>query len=272
MWVKIPTLSYTTDTVFYVWYGNSSATAYAADATYGSQAVWSNGYVGVWHLNESGNGTVGEYKDSTSTTNDGRGGGGNSSYVPTAVDGKIGKGQDLDGNDFIIMESAPVTGSGVRTITAWIKPDDASGTEHIIGWGSRSTAHLYELDKSNSTFIFIGYGNEYTTNLSFSTTDWNFYGCRQSDTTFGSIDFFLNTNWDKSWSNTNTVDTGTVALTIGREPVNNDCYYSGLIDEIHISNVARTDGWIATEYNNQSSPATFATPIVSFVPKVIFIS
>lgn len=35
--------------------------------------------------------------------------------------------------------------------------------------------------------------------------------------------------------------------------------YEGTIDELRIATVARTSGWIATEYANQSSPATFYT-------------
>src|SRR5690606_33907440 len=46
---KAPTLSSTTDTTFYIYYGNSSAGDYADDATYGAENVWSNGYAGVWH-------------------------------------------------------------------------------------------------------------------------------------------------------------------------------------------------------------------------------
>jgi hypothetical protein len=34
-------------------------------------------------------------------------------------------------------------------------------------------------------------------------------------------------------------------------------YQLGLIDEIHVSSVARDAQWMQTEYNNQSSPATF---------------
>jgi hypothetical protein len=33
--------------------------------------------------------------------------------------------------------------------------------------------------------------------------------------------------------------------------------FNGSIEEVHISNSARSAGWITTEYNNQSSPSTF---------------
>jgi uncharacterized protein (DUF2236 family) len=34
-------------------------------------------------------------------------------------------------------------------------------------------------------------------------------------------------------------------------------YWHGMLDEVHISNVARSADWIATEYNSQNSPSTF---------------
>jgi len=33
--------------------------------------------------------------------------------------------------------------------------------------------------------------------------------------------------------------------------------FKGSMDEVRISNIARSSGWITTEYNNQSSPGTF---------------
>jgi hypothetical protein len=41
-------------------------------------------------------------------------------------------------------------------------------------------------------------------------------------------------------------------------------YHKGNIDEFRISNVVRSASWILAEYNNQSSPSTFAT-VGSFV-------
>src|SRR5438477_4757936 len=39
-----------------------------------------------------------------------------------------------------------------------------------------------------------------------------------------------------------------------------DNSFNGAVDEVEISNVARSSDWIATQYNNQSSPSTFAVP------------
>ena len=47
-WVNVPTVSHTAaSTSIYMYYSNATATEPAASDTYGSQAVWSNGYAGV---------------------------------------------------------------------------------------------------------------------------------------------------------------------------------------------------------------------------------
>src|SRR5207302_7471913 len=50
-------------------------------------------------------------------------------------------------------------------------------------------------------------------------------------------------------------------LFVGAETTNNGssfrANFTGSMDEVRLSNVARSADWIATEYNNQSSPAAF---------------
>ena len=66
LWVKIPTVSHGTVTVFYMFYGNSSIATDQSNTT----AVWDNSYAGVWHLWDSvANTTV---QDSTSHGNNGQ--------------------------------------------------------------------------------------------------------------------------------------------------------------------------------------------------------
>ncbi len=47
-WVRIPTLSYTANTIIYMYYGNPGASDQSNKA-----AVWDASYVGVWHLAET---------------------------------------------------------------------------------------------------------------------------------------------------------------------------------------------------------------------------
>src|SRR5260370_21119231 len=61
-WVKLPTVSHTADTVFYLFYGNSSISADQSNKT----VVWDTNYKGVWHLP---NGSTLTSNDSTSNGN-----------------------------------------------------------------------------------------------------------------------------------------------------------------------------------------------------------
>ena len=56
----------------------------------------------MWHLDQTSTGASGEFIDSTSNGNDGRGGGGtdvgyDSRRIPHVTDGQIGNGQHLKG-------------------------------------------------------------------------------------------------------------------------------------------------------------------------------
>jgi hypothetical protein len=116
-WVKIPFISSSVDTEFFLYYNNPSA----SDASLPEQ-VWSNNYTAVWHLSEEGDGTVGEFKDSTSNNHDGQGGLGTVSRVPAPVNTGLYKGQQ--GNDF-------------NNVFIGIQPStdfDFSGNDFTIEW------------------------------------------------------------------------------------------------------------------------------------------
>jgi hypothetical protein len=61
-WVKVPTLSHSSDTLIYMFYGKSSVTTDQSNGT----AVWDSNYKGIWHLP---NGTTLTSNDSTSNSN-----------------------------------------------------------------------------------------------------------------------------------------------------------------------------------------------------------
>ncbi|MCK4693258.1 MAG: DUF2341 domain-containing protein, partial [Anaerolineales bacterium] len=101
-WVEVTNLAGSSDTDIYMYYDNTGA----ADQ-WDINGTWDSNYVAVWHLDESGDGTLNEFNDSTANDNHGTGGKGYSSYVPTQGTGQIGYGQTFDGtNDFIDMASS----------------------------------------------------------------------------------------------------------------------------------------------------------------------
>jgi len=153
-WVKLPTMSASSTTEIYMYYKGDTIGFDSAD-------VWNDDYVLVWHLNQTSTGTVGEFHDSTSNGNDGRGGGGNkvgynAARIPHLTDGQIGNGQEFKG--------PTTTGSGEGT-------GDMIWTHSLIqGMPSRDvTIELWVGDITNSP----GTGSNYNDMVGFCTTHTN---------------------------------------------------------------------------------------------------
>jgi len=262
-WVRVASLSSTTDTVLYMCYGNPSAPNQQAPTN-----VWDANYRAVWHLRESGNGTAGEFKDSTSNANNGTGAGAAPGY-PTRVAGEVGYGENFPSGDVaggIYLNcgnnaSLQITGSG--TIEAWVRPA-ASGS--YIGIAGKITDQNgspansgFTLARSNTNYYRFLVGNRTTmvivnSNSTYTDTGWHhIVGVVSSGTDYLYVDGVQQTA-----TGANAIaDSGSFAF-IGRQYSNyNQRYWNGVIDEVRISNNVRPAAWISTEYNNQSSPSSF---------------
>jgi len=106
VWVQVPEIS-GTNTYIWAYWGNEDETNPPASTTNG--AVWSSGYAGVWHLNDTG-----DFADSTANNNDGTNNG------STNVAGRAAGGQGFSGDDWIC---AGATGLNAHegTVSAWAK-------------------------------------------------------------------------------------------------------------------------------------------------------
>lgn len=269
--VKVPSVSSAVDTSIYVWYDKAGETQPPANDTYGSQNVWDSER-GRWHLNESGNGTVDEYKDSTANANHGRGGNGDSDKTPAQEAGKIGNGQNFDGsNDFIYI--APDTslqfGTNDITIQCWAKKDQdtasgdrarfieiwGTGGGFLIKWINSGDLEVFILD---SSLLSAGYVSN--TNLSLST--WYYVSVvinRGNNTIYVYINDQLIDSYDFSSANLGSIDS-TSYLRFAGPSGGATYYFDGIMDEVAISATNKPIGLIATEYNNQNDPATFVLP------------
>ncbi|MHA2027923.1 MAG: DUF2341 domain-containing protein, partial [Candidatus Hodarchaeales archaeon] len=266
-WIKIPSLSATSDTTIFMYFGDPIASAQENPT-----GVWSSSYVGVWHLNETGTGVIDEYADSSPSSNNGQGGEGQASYVPTRTTGKIGYGQDFDGTDDIISltTSSSLQPSSV-TFSAWLKRDVSWNDQRFpIFWakggpwngdgfyiqiddlsnGPTTNRDLLMVVDGSNFFMWRGGDpddfyplNEWsyvTVTFDSSTNQSNMYfnGLSQSLQTFGSPSTI-----------TSTADTKYIAKTGEAFP--------GHMDEVRVINTVRSASWIETEFNNQNDPTDF---------------
>jgi RHS repeat-associated protein len=265
-WVKVASLSHVTDTVVYMFYGNGSVAADQSNKT----GVWDANYVGVWHL-ANANGL--SAKDSTNNANDGTITG--AAPVSGQVDGAAsfsGSAQYIDvGN----KTSLQVTGNSI-TLESWVNTSESSPSQwkRIIAKelpGNADPYVSYSLNRvANTNLIGIGIshggsGTNVTANSASSLTmgAWaHVVGTYDGS----SLRLYFNGHSDAQTSTTGSIINASQNVVIGADTAASTEYFTGSLDEVRISNVARSADWIAAEYNSQSNPAAFysvSTPVVN---------
>lgn len=265
-WVQVPTVSHSTDTVIYMFYGNGSISSFQGGAT---GSAWDSNYAGVWHFP---NGSTLSTNDSTgqiSLTNNGA----------TATSGEIDGGVFLNNASYgtygydIEAASTALANSGNKTFEAWINPSafhtnagqytglvtyGTSGNVvyslSLVGAGTSTNATpRFEVQNSNGSYQNV------TANALSATGTWSHV---VGVIAGSSIYIYVNgVQYSATYSGSPATGGSGFALSIGRDFYDNvvppNRWFDGAIDEVRLSTTARSADWIATEYNNQSSPSTF---------------
>jgi hypothetical protein len=136
-------ISSSEDTDFYIYHENLYASDYAVDATYGRNNVWTNGYVAVYHFQESSGTIVDSTGNNDATT----------SGTTFTSSGKYGGARYFNGSSDYIYVSSPTNipiSNSKYTIDAWINLDDAASAG-IVGWGNYGTANEVNAFRTSST-------------------------------------------------------------------------------------------------------------------------
>ena len=259
-WVKVPSL--TDSTIIYLVYGDPDI---GATLETNPAGVWSNGYAAVWHLEESGSGSAGEYMDSTINGNNGQGGAGTANRVPARVPGRVGYAQDFEGSnsspDFINVgsdSSLSITGS--ITLEAWVWIESYPSTWNMVvsrQYGtSFSDGYLLAVNSNNRAYIIVGSASTYRGGIS-SGSWYHIVGVASGSTRR----VYVNGVGGTAGSGTTwTLDANPVLLGAGENgspgtfPIEQ---FDGIIDEVRISTTVRSSEWIQAEYNNQNNPNAF---------------
>src|ERR1039458_6069940 len=250
-WVKVATVSHIQDTTIYMFYGNSAVTTDQSNAA----GTWNNNYVAVYHLP---NGTTLSANDSTSNANSG------TITGATATTGQIDGGASLSGSgEYItIGDGSSLQITGNITIEAWINPTDFSNYNGILGKTAGSGGNIpapydfYLTSGGGIPEFYSGNGTAYSNvrgTAAPNTGVWSQIAIAMSGST---VTHYLNGSNNGSGSVSGiTGDGGTAAIIGSRHDLVS--MFKGGMDEVRVSNIARSSDWISTEYNNQSSPSTF---------------
>jgi RHS repeat-associated protein len=256
MWVRIPALSHTTDTVIYMYYGNSAISASQENRA----GVWDSNFQTVLHLNES----AAPYRDSTVNAYTSSGG-----TAPTFATGKIGGAQSFDGASQVISfagaQSPNPTGS--ITMESWIK----TGNPAVKGaWGKWASDGAGDGNQSYEIYIQNGHifaalnaldTTDVVLDSGFVVSDGNWHHVAVTALASGTVLFYVDGVQTAVLNNTHALlKTTTDRLLVGATSIAAGAYYmQGLLDEVRISKSVRSGDWVATEYANQNSPSTFYT-------------
>ncbi len=254
VWVKIPTLDYNDDTVIYVWYNNATVPAVLSTDYYGSKNVWPTEFKAVYHLNT-------DFSDSTVNANTMTG-----SNSPTFAAGKIKSGADfeLSSSQSASIADGSQTGldiTGDLTILAWSKFESRSNARQglVSKWDDAQRAYGLSVTPTNIQ-LHINNGTEFEPSNALSTTNgvWTHLGVTyDTGTTTGK--FF------QDGSQLGTDKTGGIASISNTSAsfrlsyITEAWYNDGMLDEVWVTADEKSEDFVATVYNNQSDPSTFAT-------------
>jgi hypothetical protein len=256
--VRYPSLSHTTDTVFYLVYGSSTVTASLANLT----AVWA-GYAGVYHLEDSTNTT----QINNSAAGEGLAGNGisvNSASAMTTT-GMLGLGLVSNGTtDRLDLGSySTINSATALTYSGWVKFNSLSEYALVLG--------KFDPSQTNGSGVLLS-GH-------WTTSDQDWLTAVRTSTSIGDTTNAFGIQPNVWYHFTYLYSAGSAALYINGVPVKLVHYgpatpaavptvaadlfagtiLAGALDELRISTRSYTGDWISTEYNNQSSPASFAS-------------
>jgi len=262
-WIKIPTLSSVVDTELFIYYGNPSC-----EDEQIPEKVWDSHYVMVQHLDESPSNGVAGHQDSTYNNHDG---------TPYNFDGAPGSTTDatgvtdgadhLDGNDDYI--ECGNLNSNVYTFSIWLKPDETI-TKYTTPTGFlQFKENVYRIVLGDSTSLVnneticiqdVRNKNEYRTavlDVDIINNSWHMItiawrsGPNRYDIYFDGVAQSVS----QGHSNDHVELMPSENTDIGTS--NRVAFFDGRLDEIRVSNIARNQYWISTEYNNQNDPSSF---------------
>jgi len=246
MWVRVPTVSSSTDTVVMMYYGNAGASEQGA-----ATSTWDDNYLMVLHL--EGVATASS-TDSTFNNNDAHPSNlDTEDQIPGILDGSY----QFDGVDeSMIIEDDSLDGLTGFTLSTWIH---GSSTQNRIFIEKHSNVYELQVQTDDDVRYTLRDTENEQSQIVFTNAD------------VASEPTYITMTWDATTllAFSNGIDSGstdTAASTTMRD--NNtdvliacdgsggDCgseFYDGIIDEVRISDIARTLEWTRLEYYNQSN-------------------
>jgi hypothetical protein len=251
VWVKVPSL-YSGINSICMYYGNPSFVS-GED----SSSVWSNGYTGYYHLEESESST----RYDSAGSNDGT----PQNYEGSEhVKGILGNADNFDDTqtDYISLPDSFAITEGI-TLSAWIYQKGVSGTYNKIISKRSGSTFWFIATQSGGLYGCIGDSGTYSCTPSYpiSNDAWHHVALTFNETEGIQYLYLDGKEIDKT-ATAAQLSSFSAEPTIGRDSDNLQGYFYGIIDEAEISNIKRSAEWINMTYKqvvNQDSLVSFSS-------------
>lgn len=244
LWVKIPVVSNVSDTRFFMYYG--SVTAVSVED---KEAVWSNGFGGVWHMNDVNSSAVGDSLGVNDGLKKGVG-------LPLEESGFLGCCQSFDGSAFVNLSDSlcPV---GAFTVETWFKTEqsgdvsdcllvqDVTGYDYIHGYNNGLIFYVVTASGATSCNPVL--------NGQFDDGEWH---CLVSvyDSSLGSARLKVYFDGELKKSSDGYAENVRVSsddLIVGGRYNSLDDGLPAEIDYLTLSFVGRSEAWVVASYYSQ---------------------
>lgn len=272
LWVKVPSLSSSADTVIYAWYKKSGETQPSVSDTYGRNNVWSL-YDVVYHMDEDPSGTAPQLIDSKGVNPLTTAGSMTSGDLVTGI---IGNAIDFDTTDDTsnAASNSAFDATTGFTGTFWIKPGETATHDVVLKpaastWGPPYASYLLRIKGITNELEFaLNLNGTYTNIVSskvFSVGTFYKITCTYDQV---NMKTYINGVFADSEGQTDAIVSSSEQIYIGNNTLAN-IPSAHVLEEVRISKTAKTADWITIEYNNENSPSTFAsagTPVTPSAP------
>jgi len=258
IWVRVPTLS-TGNTVISVYYKNNTA----VNSGENPSGVWDSTFTGVWHLKENPAGTAPQMKDSKGANNGTSIGMAAGNQVAGQIDGSLNFSGTNNAVNF--TDITAIDGATALTVSAWIRVTNLSRDGMILSKGNfaNNQALLIWRDENTSTgnrqdtfSIQVGTGSAqavYNGSAGLlNDSNWHYVTMTYVGGSATGLRGYVDGKEDTGQSPAST--TGVTALASTTTPVyigranSSGTNFTGQIDEVQISNTARSADWINESY------------------------
>ncbi len=250
-YVKVPTVSHTSDTVIYFGYADSAISTTQENVS----GTWSNNFAAVWHLKDG---------SSLDLTNSVSGGPSLSNLGgSTAFAGLVGSGSvDTDGtNGHGLRASTAALTAYPITLEAWFNADTLANGK-VFATIAGTTGQNINIQLRSTGAVRLFNGGQFVTTTATVTTGTTHYVVG----TASSIDqrsIYLDGGNVVSNTTAHALLDNTFYCTIvgaGSDSGTSTLFcLDGRTDEVRISSVVRSADWITSTWNNLNDVSTFIT-------------